>query len=402
MDTSDDLGVSDQGPTGPCLLAQGNPSAFSQRDGIGASQYAGCQVKVRGSTSSGHRNSQPHLLDRWANPIRLGELFCGAGGMALGASLAKLGRLRFEHAWVTDVDEHSCRTIAQVIPPSRVIKADVRGLDFGNLGPIDGLVFGFPCNDFSVVGERRGISGEFGGLYKFGVKALEVLNPKFFVAENVSGLSSVNKKGDFKRIMTELAAAGSKYQVVEKLYQFEKYGIPQKRHRYILVGFRSDLQIDFLHPEPNGARRTAREALEGLPEDAFNNERTSQSQLVVDRLKCIRPGQNAFTATLPSRLKLRMKSRATFSQTYRRLMPDEPAYTVTGSGGGGTHMYHWNEPRALTNRERARLQTFPDDFLFQGGKESVRRQIGMAVPPDGARLVFQAVLESIAASLRDG
>ena len=359
-------------------------------------------MKVRESTSAGRQYGQLRLLDHWVNPIRLGELFCGAGGMALGASQARLGRLRFEHAWVTDVDQDSCRTIAQIIPPDRVLKADVRCLNFEDLEAIDGLVFGFPCNDFSVVGERRGIGGEFGGLYRFGVQALNVLNPKFFVAENVSGLSSVNKRGDFDRIKTELSGAGLKYKVVENLYRFEKYGIPQKRHRYILVGLRSDLQIDFRHPDPNGARRTAGEALEGIRESAPNNERTAQSQLVVDRLNCIRPGQNAFTATLPSHLQLRMKSRATISQIYRRLVPDEPAYTVTGSGGGGTHMYHWNEPRALTNRERARLQTFPDDFVFQGGKESVRRQIGMAVPPDGARIVFQAVLQSIAASLQDG
>ena len=66
------------------------------------------------------------------------------------------------------------------------------------------------------------------------------------------------------------------------------------------------------------------------------------------------------------------------------------------SGGGGTHMYHWKENRALTNRERARLQTFPDDFLFIGSKESVRKQIGMAVPPKGMKVIFQALLNSFA------
>jgi DNA (cytosine-5)-methyltransferase 1 len=69
---------------------------------------------------------------------------------------------------------------------------------------------------------------------------------------------------------------------------------------------------------------------------------------------------------------------------------------VTGSGGGGTHVYHWSKNRALTNRERARLQTFPDDFRFVGSKESVRKQIGMAVPPDGARPILEAVLKTLA------
>jgi len=84
------------------------------------------------------------------------------------------------------------------------------------------------------------------------------------------------------------------------------------------------------------------------------------------------------------------------SQIYKRLDPQKPAYTITGSGGGGTHVYHWNEHRALTNRERARLQSFSDDFIFEGSKESVRKQIGMAVPPLGAQVIVEAVLKTFA------
>ena len=329
--------------------------------------------------------------------FRLGELFCGAGGMALGASLAEYKDQRFEHVWATDIDPDSCLTIQHngVVRPERVDVSDVHELDFATLAAIDGLVFGFPCNDFSVVGERRGIVGEYGDLYTFGVKALDALNPKFFVAENVSGLSSVNKNGDFKRILEELRQAGIGYEVVENLYRFEEYGIPQKRHRYIIVGFRADLGIRFEHPRPDYTTQTVAEALAGIPDDAHNNELTTQSPKVVERLKLIKPGQNVFTADLPDHLRLQMRSGATISQIYRRLLPDQPAYTVTGSGGGGTHLYHWDEPRALTNRERARLQTFPDWYKFKGGKESVRRQIGMAVPPAGAKIVFQAVLTTL-------
>ena len=109
----------------------------------------------------------------------------------------------------------------------------------------------------------------------------------------------------------------------------------------------------------------------------------------------IKPGQNAFTADLPEELKLNVKG-AKISQIYKRLDPEKPAYTVTGSGGGGTHIYHWSENRALTNRERARLQTFPDSYHFIGSKESVRKQIGMAVPPAGAKIIFEAILNSFA------
>ena len=335
--------------------------------------------------------------------FRLGELFCGAGGMALGASMAEHEGYRFEHAWVTDIDRDSCRTIKAngVVKPQAIIVADVRSLDFTALSPIDGLVFGFPCNDFSAVGERRGISGNYGSLYTFGVKALNEMDPQFFVAENVSGLSSVNKNRDFKRILSELGNAGRGYRVVENLYRFDEYGIPQKRRRYVIIGFRNDLGIEFRHPSPGHLTQSAREALAGIPGDAHNNERTVQNPRVVERLKCIKPGQNAFTADLPPRLRLNMRSGATISQIYRRLLPDQPAYTVTGSGGGGTHMYHWEEPRALTNRERARLQAFPDWYKFEGGKESVRRQIGMAVPPTGARIIFEAVLEELVRAKRE-
>ena len=108
-----------------------------------------------------------------------------------------------------------------------------------------------------------------------------------------------------------------------------------------------------------------------------------------------KPWQNAWNASLPDHLKLNVKS-AKLSQIYRRLDPNKPSYTITGSGGGGTHGYHWKEHRALTNRERARLQTFPDDFIFSGKKESVRKQIGMAVSPKMSQIIFESVLKTLA------
>lgn len=109
-----------------------------------------------------------------------------------------------------------------------------------------------------------------------------------------------------------------------------------------------------------------------------------QSRQVVERLSYIKPGQNAFTADMPEYLRLNVKG-AKISQIYKRLDQGKPAYTVTGSGGSGTHIYHYEENRALTNRERARLQTFPDDYVFEGSKESVRKRIGRAAPAKGAK-----------------
>lgn len=93
---------------------------------------------------------------------------------------------------------------------------------------------------------------------------------------------------------------------------------------------------------------------------------------------------------------MKIKTRTKISQIYRKLDPDKPSYTVTAAGGGGTHIYHWKEPRALTNRERARLQTFPDDFEFIGNYSSVRKQIGMAVPCNLSEVVTTAVLNCFA------
>jgi DNA (cytosine-5)-methyltransferase 1 len=180
-------------------------------------------------------------------------------------------------------------------------------------------------------------------------------------------------------------------------YKFEEYGVPQARHRYIIVGTRGDLGLSFKVPKPSMKTKTCYEAICNPPigADAHNNELTKQGKTVVERLKHIKPGENAWTADLPEDLKLNVKG-ATISQIYKRLDPSKPAYTVTGSGGGGTHVYHWEDPRALTHRERARLQTFPDDFIFHGSKESVRAQIGMAVPVDGAKIILESLLMTFA------
>ena len=97
---------------------------------------------------------------------------------------------------------------------------------------------------------------------------------------------------------------------------------------------------------------------------------------------------------MPENIRLKV-TKAKLSNIYKRLDSTKPAYTVTGSGGGGTHMYHWEENRALTNRERARIQTFPDWFEFSGSKESIRKQIGMAIPPNGAKIIIESIIATL-------
>lgn len=348
--------------------------------------------------------------------FKLGELFCGPGGLAWGATHARIDNSDYKivHEWANDYDYDTCRTyIRNICPdaPETVICSDVRKLDLTALPAIDALAFGFPCNDFSVVGEQKGFDGKYGPLYTCGISILNSHHPMWFLAENVGGLRSANEGKAFGKILADMKNVG--YRVYPNLYCFEKYGVPQARHRVIIVGIRKDLPYVFKIPSYAPYATTdnsCRNAIENppIPTNAPNNELTKQSTTVVERLKYIKPGQNAFNANLPPELQLNVHG-AKISQIYKRLDPSKPAYTVTGSGGGGTHIYHWEEPRALTNRERARLQTFPDDYVFEGSKESVRKQIGMAVPCKGAKIIFEAILktfagieyESMEASLKD-
>lgn len=340
--------------------------------------------------------------------FRLGEFFCGPGGIALGA--IKAGQVEnagyvysIKPEWASDYDLDTCKTYARNIhglnfeDDSNTIYGDVRELDIESLKSTDGFAFGFPCNDFSIVGESKGLEGDYGPLYTYGVKYLQVHQPKWFIAENVGGLRSANEGNAFQMIIDALKAAG--YKLVTNLYKFEQYGVPQARHRIIIVGIRNDIDVEYKVPEPTHVSQfiSSREALSlpPIPENALNNEFTRQSSHVVERLKYIKPGHNAWSEDIPEHLRLKVRG-AKLSNIYKRLHPEQPAYTVTGSGGGGTHMYHWDEHRALTNRERARLQTFPDTYHFHGSKESVRKQVGMAVPPKGMEVIFSALLKSFA------
>lgn len=356
--------------------------------------------------------------------FRMGELFSGPGGMALGARIAadSVKGVRLEHAWANDYDFETCRTyLRNILEPEygpdavlaesagsvpeagAVIWQDVRELDIASLPKISGFAFGFPCNDYSLVGEWKGLSGKYGPLYSYGVRVLATQAPDWFVAENVSGLRGANEGKAFQKILAALRNPGDgvEYRLVPHLYSFDEYGVPQRRKRIVIVGVRADLDVQFRVPSPAmyaDVDVTAKHALTvpAIPLDAANHELPRQSEAVVRRLSYLQPGENAFSpralAEMPP--ELHIKTRTTISTTYRRLEPDKPAYTVTGSGGGGSHMYHWVLDRALTNRERARLQSFPDNFIFEGGRGSVRRQIGMAVPPQGAAAIFAALFRS--------
>jgi DNA (cytosine-5)-methyltransferase 1 len=339
--------------------------------------------------------------------FKKGELFCGPGGLSLGAKLATIigpngEEFKVEHEWANDFHEDTCETFRHNICPDNpdsVIHEDVRKLDITKLEKINAFAFGFPCNDYSIVGESKGLEGDYGPLYSYGIKVIKYFQPDWFIAENVGGLESANEGQAFIQILKEMEESG--YNITPHKYRFEQYGLPQSRHRIIIVGIHKRNAKTFKVPRAPYKDikdwKTSKQALEEppIPLIASNQELTRHDKKVVKMLEAIKPGDNAWASYLPKELQLNVK-KTRMSNIYRRLNPDKPAYTVTGSGGGGTHMYHYDEPRALTNRERARLQTFPDWYEFLGGKESVRRQIGMAVPPEGVKVIVEAILKTFA------
>ena len=335
--------------------------------------------------------------------LKYGELFCGPGGMGLGAKNTVVSHngilYKMEHRWASDFDRDSCLTYEHnVSGPGTVFHQDVQSLDIKSMGKIDIFSYGFPCNDFSIVGERKGVKGAFGPLYRYGVAALNSHNPLAFIAENVGGLKSANNGKAFLKIINDLQTAGGGYNLTVHKYKFEEYGVPQMRHRIIIVGIRKDLNLIFRIPRPThiGKYVTVESALKNPPikYSTANHDFMKVSDKTVKRLKYIKPWKNVWNSDMPKNLKINSPS-TKLSHIYRRLDKNKPSYTITGSGGGGTYGYHWREHRPLTNRERARLQTFPDNFIFKGNRGSVRKQIGMAVPPKISRLLFESVIKTL-------
>lgn len=389
-------------------------------------------------------------------PIFFGEFFSGPGGMSQGAVDALKGlpeladRIEMVPTWAVDFEKDSCRTYHRNIhggegvlasmedewpvpgihvaqgPRPLVLHADVRKVRTEKLNAVDAFLFGFPCNDFSTAGEQKGLDGKYGQLYKEGLRLIRDKKPLFFVAENVSGLLHANDYGALVQIMDELRLSdlfvgkdqdGNEsfgYEVTPHLYKFEEYGVPQTRHRILLVGIRKDVDValspredgrrGFVPPKPSGQIMSAETALIGLTLETKlpNNEPRGMSDIVERRLKVIPEGKNIWDVndTIDEELRL-SKTGATISSIYKVLDRSRPAYTVVGSGGGGTHMYHWDR-RPTTNRERARLQTFDDDFVFEGGISAVRKQIGMAVPPKGASVIIAAVIMTLEGVFYEG
>ncbi len=337
------------------------------------------------------------------------SMFSGCGGMDLGAELT--GKVKVVCA--VDNDHWAVETYRRNFG-DYVVETDIYATNPVGI-PCDILLAGPPCQDFSTLWNHDGLKGKRGNLFQEVARYLAVLQPPAFVMENVLGLLSANHGQAWTQVRRALRAPaqffgeaeGPRYLLRVECVDMADLGVPQNRERIIIIGVRSDLGIaPPAVPLPyKGRHRTVHEALDDTPmppPGQANHDIGFDSRDVVERLKLIPPGKN-YTA-VPHGHPLAVKG--LISHVYKRLDPDRPSYTVIASGGGGSHGYHHSEPRRLSNRERARLQSFPDDFIFVGpparDKSSeyvaVRRQIGNAVPPLGAEIIVGAVADALTAA----
>jgi len=324
----------------------------------------------------------------WEKKPQLISLFSGCGGMDL--PFHKAG---FKVVWAIDSNKYACKTFSRNIADV-IINDSIENIDIAQVPEAEICIGGFPCQDFSLIWKRPGLEGTRGNLYTYFLDFVNKKKPKAFVAENVKGLLSANNYQAIKQIISDFESIAPGYLVKPKLYNFADYGVPQFRQRVLLVGIRMDTGFNFVHPQPEyGPNRkkpylTAREALKNVEAVLDNNKHHKIQPRTVEILNLIQPGGNF--ADIPKDSPYYVKGM--ISHVYRRIHPDKPSSTIIAGGGGGTWGYHYLEPRSLTNRERARLQTFPDDFVFEGSTTEVRRQIGNAVPPQGIAAVVEALI----------
>ncbi len=317
---------------------------------------------------------------------RVVSIFTGCGGLDLG-----FHQEGYQTVWANDFAEWAVESFranfGDVIHLKDITK--INPYEDKSIPECDIVLGGFPCQDFSIIWKQPGLNGTRGGLFRHFAEFIDAKKPKAFVAENVKGLLTANGGKAMETIIKDFESIAPGYVVKPHLYNFAEYGVPQFRERVLFVGVRKDTGFNFVHPLPthgpkvNAPYYTAGEALVGVESVPHNNEIINIKEKTRQMLELIPEGGN-FT-DVPKESSLYVKGM--ISHVYRRIKRDEPAKTIIAAGGGGTWGYHYPEPRALTNRERARLQSFPDDFVFKGSITEVRRQIGNAVPPQGVRLV---------------
>ena len=302
--------------------------------------------------------------------LKVASMFCGCGGMDLGilGGFEYLGKryakLPYEIVYALDNDEY-CTKIYNDNFKHKCVVQDIKSLDIASLPDFDVLIGGFPCQSFSISAQnppRLGYKDERGMLFFEMVKILRERHPRFFIAENVKGLLSANKGKAFPMIIEEFENAG--YKVVHKLLNAEEYGVPQRRQRVVIVGFRDEDDYNrFNYPTSINNRKTLGDVIDL---SADNDDKWFFSQKAVDGMMAVREKMNK------GRVQNLDEPCNTISSHLAKvsLNSTDPVRFVNG------------RYRRFTPRECARIQSFPDSFVLDSVSEARQyKAIGNAVPP---------------------
>ncbi|MDQ6990747.1 MAG: DNA (cytosine-5-)-methyltransferase [Mariprofundaceae bacterium] len=329
------------------------------------------------------------------------ELFAGGGGLAIG--LEKAG---FNAVALNEIDKNACATLRKNRPNWNVLEGDISKIDFTQYKDIDFISGGFPCQAFSYAGNQLGFEDTRGSLFFEFARAIKEIKPKVFLGENVRGLLTHDQGKTLEAIKAVIKELG--YTLVEpRVLKAIFYRVPQKRERLFLVGIRNDLleYNNFKWPEPFHTVLTVKDALKkGVLYESDCPE--SKGQVYPERKKQILSmvPQGGCWVNLPDDIQQEYMQKSYFmgggkTGMARRLSYDSPSLTLTcAPAQKQTERCHPEETRPLTIREYARIQTFPDSWIFTGSVSSQYKQIGNAVPVNlahamGRRLI--ALLNNI-------
>ena len=325
------------------------------------------------------------------------ELFAGAGGLAIG--LEKAG---FKSSLLNEIDKDACETLRQNRAKWNVVEGDISKIDFSEYkNKIDVVSGGFPCQAFSYAGKKMGFEDTRGTLFFEYARAVTEINPKVIVAENVRGLlkhDDGKTLDTIKKIIDELG-----YDLVEpRVLKAVFYRVPQKRERLLLIAIRKDISksVQFNWPAPYKRIMTMKDALKKgalFKSDVPISGGQKYPERKVEILSKV--PQGGYWRDLDDDLQREYMGGSYFlgggkTGMARRLAWDEPSLTLTTSPAQKqTERCHPSETRPLTVREYARIQTFPDSWIFCGSITSQYKQIGNAVPVNLAHALGRSLIQ---------